>query len=246
MAPANLTYEPSLRRHVPTDQFKPVFRHSPERVLAWLRDGMGDGLELGLKLPVPCDGARDLSSPNLETLAALTRSIAAKRLCKVEYLSLASGRSTRVIAPIALADTGRRWHLRAFDRKNGRFSDFVLTRISKAHGLAAASEEGERLADDTQWARIVRIELGPHPGVKHPEAIEADYGMKGGKLALDLRAPLVGYALRSWAVDCSADASLDPAQHHLRLLNAETLYGVESAAIAPGRSPKKGAGDGPL
>src|ERR1700760_1190455 len=55
VAPDNLAYEPSLRRHVPTDQFKPVFRHSAERVLAWLRDGMGDGLEVGLRLPVPCD-----------------------------------------------------------------------------------------------------------------------------------------------------------------------------------------------
>jgi predicted DNA-binding transcriptional regulator YafY len=80
---------------------------------------MGDGLELGLKLPVPCDGAGELSSPNLETLAALTRSIAAKRLCKIDYVSLSSGRSTRVIAPIALVDTGRRWHLRAFDRIPG-------------------------------------------------------------------------------------------------------------------------------
>ena len=246
LAPANLAYEPSLRRHVPTDQFRPVFPHSADRVLAWLKDGMGDGLNLGLKLPVPCDGAGDLVSPDLDTLAALTRSIAAKRLCRVEYLSLTSGRSTRVLAPTALADTGQRWILRAYDRKNKRFSDFVLTRIVKAHPLADASEEAERIGADTQWARIVRVELGPHPGVKHPEAIEADYGMKGGMLALDMRAPLVGYALRRWAVDCSPTASLDPKQHHLRLLNAATLYGVESAALAPGHSSGKGVAHGPL
>jgi hypothetical protein len=28
--------------------------------------------------------------------------------------------------------------------------------------------------------------LIPHPGVEHPEAIEADYQMKGGMLVLDM------------------------------------------------------------
>lgn len=246
LAPDNLAYETSLRRHVPTDRFKPIFPSSAERVLSWLRAGLGDGLDLGIKLPVPCEGASELVNPDLETLAVLTRAIASKRLCRVEYLSLSSGRSNRVLAPVALADTGFRWHLRAYDRKNKRFSDFVLTRIAKAETLAEASGGWERLEADTQWARVVHLELGPHPGVLHPEAIEADYGMRAGMLALDMRAPLVGYALRRWAVDCSDGSSLDPKQHHLRLLNSATLYGVESASLAPGYAPEKGAVSGNL
>jgi hypothetical protein len=243
ISPDNLAYEPSLRRHVPTERFRPVFPHAAERVLSWLRDGMSDGLDLGLKLPVLCDRAGSLRTPNLDTLAVLTRAIAAKRLCQVEYLSLKSGRSTRVLAPTALIDTGHCWQLRAFDRKSKRFSDFVLTRIAKAQPLTDASKEEERIGADTQWARIVTIKLGPHPGVKHPEAIEADFGMKGGMVALDMRAPLVGYALLHWAVDCSPQAALDPKQHHLRLLNAATLYGVESAYLAPGHQPEKSGVD---
>ena len=76
--------------------------------------------------------------------------------------------------------------------------------------------------------------MNPHPGVEHPEAIEADYQMKDGMLVLDMRAPLVGYALRRWAVDCTLNHGLDPKQHHLYLKNSQTLYGVESAALAPG------------
>ena len=242
LAPGNLAYEPSLRRHVPTRQFCAVFPHSAERVLAWLRDGMGDGLDLSLKLPVPCEKVGDLVNPSLDTLAMLTRAIAGNRLCRVEYLSLNSGRTTRVLAPTALADTGQRWHVRAFDRKNKRFSDFVLTRIVKAQTLAEASDDGERIAADAQWARIVRLELCPHPSLTHREAVASDYGMKDGMLVLNLRAPLVGYALRSWAVDCSPKATLDANQHHLRLLNPATLYGVESASLAPGHKPEKGAG----
>jgi len=81
---------------------------------------------------------------------------------------------------------------------------------------------------------VVRLELVPHPGVEHPEAIEADYQMKDGMLVLDMRAPLVGYALRRWAVDCSTSHSLDPKEHHLCLINLQTLYGVDSATLAPG------------
>ena len=73
-----------------------------------------------------------------------------------------------------------------------------------------------------------------HPGVEHPEAIEAEYQMKDGMLVLDMRAPLVGYALRRWAVDCTPNHVLDPRSHHLYLSNSQTLYGVESAALAPG------------
>jgi hypothetical protein len=76
--------------------------------------------------------------------------------------------------------------------------------------------------------------MNPHPGVEHPEAIEADYQMKDGMLVLDMRAPLVGYALRRWAVDCTLNHVLDPRSHHLYLSNPQTLYGVESATLAPG------------
>ena len=246
IAPRNLAYEPSLRRHVPTDEFSPVFGHSAQRVLSWFQSGIGDGLELGLKLAVPCESAGELVNPDLDMLAAITRAIAARRLVRVDYLSLNSGKSSRILAPLALADTGLRWHLRAFDRNRGRFSDFVLTRIVKAEAMPDSSEEGERLESDIQWARVVRLEIGAHPGVRHPRAIEADYGMKDGTLALDLRAPLVGYALRRWAVDCSEDLSLDPKSHHLFLKNRATLYGVESAALAPGYLPEKGLANGPI
>ena len=76
--------------------------------------------------------------------------------------------------------------------------------------------------------------MNPHPGVEHPEAIEADYQIKDGMLVLDMRAPLVGYALRRWAVDCTPANVLDPKQHHLYLKNPQTLYGVERATLTPG------------
>ena len=53
------------------------------------------------------------------------------RPLQVTYLSVNSGPAKRVIVPVALADNGLRWHVRAYDRQRKRFSDFVLTRIAK-------------------------------------------------------------------------------------------------------------------
>jgi hypothetical protein len=234
LAPNNLVYNAALRNYEPTDHFNPIFEHSADRVLAWFRDGYGDSLDLKIQSTVPCEAASDLVRPDLETLAVLTRAIAGRKQIKVSYLSLTSGESTKTLAPLALADTGQRWHLRAYDCGRERFADFSITRIVKAKPLEIDIPLNQRIEADVQWARVVRLELVPHPGVEHPEAIEADYQMKDGMLVLDMRAPLVGYALRRWAVDCTDKSSLDPKSHHLSLRNLQTLYGVESAALAPG------------
>jgi len=238
LAPNNLIYNAALRNYEPTDRFNPIFEHSADRVLAWFRDGYGDSLDLKIQRTVPCEAASDLVRPDLETLAVLTRAIAGRKQVKVNYLSLTSGASTKTLSPLALADTGQRWHLRAYDCERERFADFSITRIVKAKPLEIDIPLNQRIEADVQWARVVRLELVPHPGVEHPEAIEADYQMKDGMLVLDMRAPLVGYALRRWAVDCTSDHALDPLSHHLYLNNPKTLYDVHSASLAPGFSAK--------
>lgn len=58
--------------------------------------------------------------------------------------------------------------------------------------------------------RFEKFDLSPnaHPGVEHPKAIEADFQMKDGMLILDIRAPWVGYALRSWVLTAQLNTSL--------------------------------------
>ena len=238
LAPYNLVYNAALRNYTPTERFDPLFEHSAERVLAWFRDGFGDSLDLKIQRTVPCEAASDLVKPDLETLAVLTRAIAGRKQVKVSYLSLTSGASNKTLSPLALADTGQRWHLRAYDCERERFADFSITRIVKAKPVDIDIPLNQRIEADVQWARVVRLELVPHPGVEHPKAIEADYQMKDGMLVLDMRAPLVGYALRRWAVDCTSNHALDPLTHHLYLNNPETLYDVQSASLAPGYAAK--------
>lgn len=238
LAPKNLEYDPVSRCYRPSSTFKPLFGFSTERVLSWLLQGFGDGLDLRLKKAAPCEGPGNLVKPNLEILAAITRAVYSKRPLKITYVSLTSGPSSRVIVPVALADNGLRWHVRAFDRAKSRFSDFVLTRITKTKVIHEDAEEHELLAADEQWARIVDLEIVPHPGLNWPAAIESDYSMEGGVMRIRSRAALAGYILRRWSIDSSDDHHLESKSHHLWLRNPETLYGVESADLAPGRGQK--------
>ena len=234
LASDNLEYDPGGKCYRPTDQFAAVFSFSADRVLSWLLQGFGDGIELRLKKAAPCEGPGNLVRPDLDVLASVTRALCGGKPLKVSYLSLTSGPSSRVIVPVALADNGLRWHVRAYDRVRQRFSDFVLTRIDKVDMLDESAEEHELLPADEQWVRIVDLEVVPHPDIEWPQAVEADYSMESGVLKLRARAALAGYVLRRWSIDSTPDHSLDKATHHLWLRNTQTLYGVESAALAPG------------
>ena len=242
VAPRNLEYDSVARCYRPTNAFKPVFGFSGDRVLSWLQTGFGDGLDPRPRKPAPCEGPGAMGQPDLNVLAAVSRAICAGRALKISYLSVSSGRASRTVVPVALADTGLRWHVRAFDRRNGRFSDFALRRIEKADGLDERAGEGETLDCDEQWTRIVDLELVAHPEAKWREGIEADYGMGDGVLRTRTRAALAGYFLHRWQVDCTVDHSLSPSEHHLWLRNPQTLYGVESAVMAPGYAQRAEGG----
>ncbi len=132
LAPDNLEYDTLARCYRPTPKFVPHFGLSPERIMSWLRNGFGDGLDTRSKSPAQCVGPVTLCAPSLDILATITRAICGKRPLRISYLSVSSGKSDREVVPVALADTGLRWHVRAFDRRNRRFSDFALRRIVMA------------------------------------------------------------------------------------------------------------------
>ena len=234
LVPGNLVYDASQKAYRPGVQFQPLFGFAADRVLAWLLGGFGDGLDLKLKKTIPSDTALSLVNIDFGLLAALTRAIHAGKVAEVEYLSLSSGASSRQIVPLALADNGHRWHLRAFDRLRQRFADFVLTRITRVGLLDEVAVAGETLLADEQWNRLLPLRLLPHPDLAHPEAITLDYAMHQGELNLMVRAAMAGYTLSRWRVDCSADHRLDATMHHLWLANRDALAGVESALLAPG------------
>jgi hypothetical protein len=235
LAPNNLEYDYHKKTYLPSDSFQQVFDLSAESVLWWLKFGLGDGI------PHPqgfvTDMVPNLALPSVAQLAQVTRAIYRKRALEIRYLSLSSGERVRQIVPHALVDTGKRWHVRAYDRSNARFSDFVLNRISDAIPLTEGGSAEEGSDRDEQWQRFLDLELVPHPSLPHKAAIEADYGMKNGRRALRCRAALAGYVLRHWSVDCSPTHSLPCEEYQLWLANPLLLSGVNNAELAPGVTP---------
>lgn len=234
IAPHNLEYDTRAKTYIQSRAFRPIFSYSGNQALAALCYGLGDDF-VGRQQPlVPAESPTQLNFPDLDTLAMVTKAIHLKKGLQIDYRSLSSGLSTREIVPFALVDNGLRWHVRAYDRKRETFSDFVINRISNPRRLENKPTVEQSKESDIQWNRIVRMHIVPHPRLKHPETIEQEYSMEGGILKVDVRAAVAGYVLRHWNVDCSETHSLDTPEMHLWLNNPQTLYGVDSAALAPG------------
>lgn len=244
IAPENLELDPTTKAYRPTVEFKPLFDHQPQRVLTALSQGFGEGIGDELRPMVRCEFQPPLSLPKMEVLAPITRAINRCKAVRLGYTSIDSGRTEREIVPLALVDTGIRWHLRAFCRKHQQFRDFVFTRMESPMVLEDSPVLAKETAEhDAQWSRIIELELVPHPEHPRPEIVRMDYDMPDGVLKVKARAANAGYMLRRWSVDCSPDHSLRGPEYALWLADPLALYGANSAALAPGyRDPRP---DGP-
>lgn len=235
LAPRNLEYDTKSKVYVRASWFRPLFDFSAERVLTWLSQGYGDGEPIRWKGFVMHQGTSLPDNIDLELLSVLTRAIHQGAAVEVAYRALSSGLTTREIVPFALANSGLRWHVRAFDRRSGEFRDFVLGRLNDARLLQGPVADHEKPDQDIQWNRITELELVPHPAnVQHPDTIEAEYGMNAGVLRVRARAAMAGYLLRRWSVDCTEDHSLKGGEYHLWLRNRQALYGITNLVLAPG------------
>lgn len=235
IAPRNLEYDSKSKVYVRSSWFRAVFDFPVERILTWLSHGYGDGEPIRWKGVVVREGASLPGKIDPELLSVLTRAIHQGCAAEISYRALSSGLTAREIVPFALADSGLRWHVRAFDRRSGEFRDFVLGRLADVRIVLGVVAEHEKPDQDIQWNRITELELVPHPAnVQHPDTIEAEYGMEGGVLKIRARAAMAGYLLRRWNVDCTEDHSLKGGEHHLWLRNRQALYGVTNLVLAPG------------
>jgi len=235
VSPRNLEYDPKGKVYVRASWFRPLFDFPAERVMTWLAEAYGDGEPVGWQSAVPFEGTALPGKINLEMLSVLTRALHRNAAVEVSYRALSRGLTTREIVPYALANSGQRWHVRAFDRRSGEFRDFVLGRLADAQILPGSVAQHELPAHDIQWNRITELELVPHPAnVQHPDTIEAEYAMENGVLKVRTRAAMAGYLLRRWSVDCTEDHSLKGGEFHLWLRNRQALYGVTNLNLAPG------------
>ena len=172
-------------------------------------------LFLGVATPMLGMGGRPKIAPTLTTVdffkplvreadAVVQRRVflaidQGKRL-RMKYWSVHSSRgSLREIAPHALGHDGYRWHVRAWCFENEKFRDFVLSRIE------AAEWPGDLFTApvvDEDWERMETVVLRPHSSLDEEQrkTIIRDYGMKGGRLRVEVRAAMKEYFLAHWRV----------------------------------------------
>lgn len=230
----NLDYDQTRKIYTRSDKFKALFEYSANRVLTALSEGFGEDYIGNPKAMITCETPSQLNTPSLEVLSVMSRAIYQNKAVHITYRSIGSGKGTREIVPLALVDNGKRWHVRAYDRKRSIFMDCVLTRICNPTLIDTPIEEFESRESDIQWNRIVELEIVAHPRLKHPETIEFDYAMENKVLKINVRAAIAGYLLRRWNIDCSDDHSEDGREMYLWLRNNAALYGVSNAILAPG------------
>lgn len=234
LAAANLELDLGSKAYRILPTFQPLFEHRLEQVMPALMQGEPYSIETLGSPSLPGDYPALLNRPAMPILAAVSRAIRQQRLLNVRYYSASSGEQERVIAPHALVDSGLRWHVRAFDRLRGRFIDLVLTRLLAAEMLDDAPQPHEHASHDEQWQRSITLQLVPHPKLPDPTIAILDYAMTDGVLTISARAANVGYLLRRWYVDCSANAAIDDPACRLWLQNTAVLQNVQSANFAPG------------
>jgi len=235
LAPKNLKYDFKSKSHYTTKQFKSVFDFPINQALKALSTGFGDTLE---QFPTPfivSESAIALNKPKSQIVAKVTRAINLQKIVDLSYRSLSSGETIRKIVPLAIINSGLRWHVRAFDRKSSKFKDFVFTRMLDAKLTEVEPNEHESLEYDDSWNQMITIELTPHPdNITEKDSIAMDYGMIDGKLEVSLRKAVAGYVLRHWNVDCTEDHSLDGNHFQLWLKNKKSINGIDEVMLAPG------------
>ena len=204
--PGNMLYNPRRKTYVPGPNFRPFL--TP-----------GDASEYLMQLNMLHLGYREegdvwtTSVPVFDAVSAHSRRISPKVLKHVlqcmrlrsclsaQYISLSSKNAEfRILLPHAIASDGHRWHVRAFDIKNTRFSDFVLSRLKKTE---PGTQPEQEVPEDTAWITYVNIVLKPDPSLNQSqkECLEFEYEMKNGRLRLTVRQAMLFYYLRHYGFD---------------------------------------------
>ncbi len=154
LAPENMEYAGKVHRY--RSSFKPLFQHQVQRVLSALTSGFGEGERGGDAYLIANDIPARLNQPQLESLAIITRAIHGNYPLKLTYHSMKTGTRQREIVPLALVDSGLRWHVRAYDRSKQEFRDWGITRMEKVTPLNEYDPKNqvqphEQLSADVDW-----------------------------------------------------------------------------------------------
>lgn len=223
--PDNIVYDPTEKAYIPTNTFQPKYlRVSADNYLLQLGavlDGAIGIADTWFSSPPPATVVQRLTRPvDSSTLRSILRAITGRRELDLKYQSFTNTRQ-RAIAPHALAFDGHRWHVRAWCLDHQEFRDFVLSRI------LWVGEERNSDADpthDVEWNTMVDLNIVAHPDLNDAQksAIERDFGMTNGLMAIKTRAALAFYLITRLNLDLEK-GRLEPERQQIFLKNLEEV-----------------------
>ncbi|MBF0250374.1 MAG: WYL domain-containing protein [Alphaproteobacteria bacterium] len=216
LAPENVRYDRSEKRYFASDSFKPKFlKPDADQYLAELTSLVDSSFPGGhgwLTNPPSVDA---MPVPHrrvdVSVLRVILAAIRAPASIEILYQSMNNDRPEpiwRRITPHAFGSDGFRWHVRAFCHIDGKFKDFILSRVLDVRDEAAPGELGER---DNQWNNLFEVILAPNPklGENQQKVIAQDYEMQDGNIHIKVRCALLYYFRKRLRLDV-ADALDDP------------------------------------
>ena len=201
--PGSMRYDPRLRTYIPRQSYRPQLTSGSTSEyllqLEMLLHGYRDPSDVWIQDAPDLDGVFVRARPIApDVLRVLLEAIRNECAMSATYVSLSShNESRRTLLPHALANDGHRWHVRAYDVENERYSDFVISRIEEAK-LDAASG-GER-PEDADWDLFVEVLMRPQSDLsdRQKEKLKFEYQMIDGTLVLKVRKAMLYYYLRTY------------------------------------------------
>ena len=229
-APHNTVYDRTEKAYVATPQFKPLLvdptsgRYLAELYALTTSTIPPDISFLG-EPPTTAIVKHPTRLVSPELLRSVLHAIRSHSMLEITYQSMSRPEpSRRAISPRALAYDGYRWHVRAYCHKRASFCDFVFARILDHSDPIPSLPVPEK---DSGWERRITVEIGPNPGlaVGQRKAIELDYGMQDGRLAIETRQCLAYYLLRRLGLHRKTD-DIPSNEQQIVLLNRADLVSV--------------------
>jgi hypothetical protein len=238
LAPANLRYDSSEKRYVPTAEFAPRYlKLDADRYLDQLKAASEHVLGIGdtwIAQPPDFDGmpvpTRRLDPAILKRLIAAIRS---ERSIEIYFQSMNQKRPEAIwrrITPHAVAHDGLRWHVRAFCHVDRKFKDFIISRCRELRDEGAPSAKA---SEDRQWNEFFDVILKPNPDLtaKQRETIALDYEMTNGLAKTRIRRALLYYFEKRLRLDIEAGKD-KPAETPVVIHNRDEFNKARDAAMA--------------
>lgn len=206
----SLIYDHGLKGYKPNSSFKPLFEHDIDNAVQLMCEGKQSITVLSQFANSAVSYSIESVKPKLSSIYNVFRAVSLNRKVEIEYISLTSGLSSRIIAPHSFIRTGCFIYVRGFDDRSGEFRNFKLNRVINSTFIDSKPDNEHSKLLDEDWNQNVLITIKTNDSLKNKKAIEYDYGLLEGKLEVSVKKSLVMFFLMDWRIAPENEQNISP------------------------------------